>query len=70
MQFYLVTTAARHVLYHPLTPGALAACYADGLPYLGYALLGDAGHAAVLLGGLVLAERAFPAVREPAPAAA
>lgn len=69
-QFYLVTNAACHVLYHPPTASGLAACYADGLPYLGYSLLGDAGYAAVLFGGLALAERAFPAVREPAPVAA
>jgi len=42
----------------PRTAQGLAACYAAGLPYLASGLLGDAGYAALLFGGLTLVERA------------
>jgi hypothetical protein len=42
---------------YPPTLGGLALCYAAGLPFLLSGLLGDAAWAALLFGGLALAER-------------
>ena len=49
------------VLY-PLTPAGLVACYVAALPFFGATLLGDLLYAALLFGGLALAERRFPAL--------
>ena len=47
---------------YPRTLAGLAACYAAALPFFGGTLLGDLFHAALLFGGLALAERRFPAL--------
>ncbi len=51
---------------YPKTASGLAACYAAGIPFFRNTLVGDMAYAAILFGGLALAERWFPAVREPA----
>lgn len=65
--FYLVTNFAvwSHGKLYPLTLDGLAACYVAALPFLQNMLLGNLGYAALLFGGLALAERQFPTVREP-----
>jgi hypothetical protein len=70
VQFFVVTNFACWVAFYPHTADGLLACYGAAIPYFKNTLLGDAFFAAVLFGGLALAERRFPAVREPAPAAA
>jgi hypothetical protein len=70
--FYLVTNFAVWAGggTYPHTAEGLAACYAMALPFFGTAVLGDLFYAGALFGGLALAERYVPAVRERAPAAA
>lgn len=51
--------------WYPKTAAGLVACYAAALPFFRNTLLGDAFHAAVLFGGLAVAEKRFPALREP-----
>ncbi len=65
--FYLVTNFAvwSHGKLYPLTLDGLAACYVAAVPFLQNMLLGNLGYAALLYGGLALAERQFPTVREP-----
>lgn len=68
--FYLVSNFgvwARGRMY-PLTIDGLAACYVAALPFLQNMLLGNLGYAALLFGGLAVAEQRFPNVREPQPA--
>jgi hypothetical protein len=48
----------------PRTLQGLLACYLAGIPYFWNTLAGDAFYSAVLFGGLGLAERRFPALRE------
>lgn len=64
--FYLVTNFAVWAFggWYPQSPAGLAACYIAGLPFLQNTLVGDLFYAAVLFGGLALAERQFPALRE------
>ncbi len=47
--------------YYPPTLDGLLACYLNGLPYLGYSLLGDGACATLLFGGFELARRGFAA---------
>ena len=64
--FYFVSNFSvwsRGKLY-PLTLDGLAACYVAALPFLQNMLLGNLVYAALLLGGLALAEQRFPTVRE------
>lgn len=66
--FYLVTNFgvwAQGALYARSWPGLLA-CYEAAIPFFGNTVLGDAAYAAVLFGGLALAERRLPILREPA----
>jgi len=69
VQFFLVTNFACWVLAYPHTVAGLGACYVAALPFFQNTLLGDATFATLLFGGLAAAERGFPALREPAPAA-
>jgi hypothetical protein len=64
--FYLVTNFAVWAFgsWYPKSPAGLAACYIAGLPFLRNTMAGDLFYAAVLFGGLALAERQFPALRE------
>ena len=68
MQFFLVTNAAVWVfgLSYPRNSAGLLACYVAGIPFFWNTLAGDAAYALLLFGGFALAERLFPAFREPA----
>jgi len=52
--------------WYPKTWEGLTACYIAALPFFRNTLLGDAVYAAALFGGLALAEKQIPALREPA----
>jgi hypothetical protein len=66
--FYLVTNFGLWAsgISFPRTAAGLAACYLAGLPLFWNTLAGDAIYSAVLFGGLALAERRLPVLREPA----
>jgi hypothetical protein len=69
VQFFLVTNFAAWVTStgtYPKTGGGLAACYIAGIPYFWNTLAGDAFYVALLFGGMALAERKFPSLRESA----
>jgi len=70
LQFFLVTNFAMWRAYDtfPHTPAGLGACYLAGLPLFGNTLAGDALYAALFFGLFALAERQWPALREPAAA--
>jgi hypothetical protein len=51
--------------WYPKTWEGLVACYAAAIPFFRNTLLGDAVYATVLFGGLALAEKGLPALREP-----
>lgn len=53
---------------YPKTWEGLVACYVAAIPFFRNTLLGDAVYTTVLFGGLALAEKGLPALREPAPA--
>ena len=68
MQFFLVTSFAlwaSSIGSYPKTAGGLAACYIAGIPLFWNTLAGDAFYATLLFGGMALAERRFPVLREP-----
>jgi hypothetical protein len=68
IQFFLVTNFAlwaSSIGSFPKTAGGLAACYVAGIPLLWNTLAGDAFYAALLFGGMALAERRFPVLRDP-----
>ena len=67
-QFFLITNLAVWWLLHSYTKTAsgLATCYIAGIPFFWYTLAGDAFYATLLFGGFALAERLFPALRQPA----
>jgi uncharacterized protein DUF6580 len=50
---------------YPKTLGGLATCYVAAIPFFQNTLAGDALYSALLFGGLALAERSFPILREP-----
>jgi hypothetical protein len=50
---------------YPRTWDGLVACYVAAIPFFRNTILGDAAYALMLFGGLALAEREFPALREP-----
>ncbi len=66
--FFVVTNFGVWALgsLYAKTASGLAACYVAGIPFFRNALAGDIAYAAALFGGLALAERWLPAVREPA----
>lgn len=51
---------------YPKTAAGLLTCYAAAIPFFQNTLMGDALYTTVLFGGFALAERLFPALREPA----
>ena len=64
--FFIVTNFGvwlRGNLY-PLTATGLLTCYASALPYFRNTLAGDAAYIVLLFGGLTLAERMLPSLRE------
>jgi len=67
-QFFLVTNFAVWAfgLSYPPNSAGLFACYMAGIPFFWNTLAGDAVYAALFFGGFALAERLFPALREPA----
>jgi hypothetical protein len=67
-QFFVVTNFGVWAFLDgfPRTTAGLIACYLAGLPLFWNTLAGDAVYAALLFGSLALAERMFPALREPA----
>jgi hypothetical protein len=69
VQFFVVTNFACWLLYYPHSAEGFAACYLAAIPFFQNTLLGDAVFATALFGGLVVAERGFPSLREPAPTA-
>ena len=56
--------------WYPKTWEGLVACYVAAIPFFHNTLLGDAVYSTVLFGGLALAEKGLPALREPEPALA
>jgi len=67
IQFFLVTNFGVWAfgLSYPRNSAGLLACYVAGIPFFWNTLAGDAVYAALLFGGFALAERLFPALREP-----
>ena len=65
VQFFVVTNFASWWVFYPHTAEGLVECYIAAVPYFRNTLLGDAVFATVLFGGLTLAERGFPGLREP-----
>lgn len=51
---------------YPNTWEGLVACYVAAIPFFHNTLLGDAVYSIALFGGLALAEKGLPALREPA----
>ena len=70
IQFFLVTNFAvwQSLGGYPHTTSGLAACYIAGIPFFWNTLAGDALYATLLFGSFALAERLFPALRDPVPA--
>jgi hypothetical protein len=67
IQFFLVTNFAvwaTGLSYEHNFPG-LIMCYVAGIPFFWNTLAGDAIYAILFFGGFALAERFFPAFREP-----
>lgn len=50
---------------YPKTIAGLAACYTAAIPFFRNTLAGDAFYTALLFGGFALAQRGWPALREP-----
>src|SRR5216683_7600234 len=68
IQFFLITNFAlwaSSIGSYPKNWGGLAASYIAGLPLFWNTLAGDAFYVALLFGGLALAEKRFPSLREP-----
>ena len=68
IQFFLITNFAVWAfgLSYPRTGAGLLSCYVAGIPFFWNTLAGDVLYASLLFGGFALAERIFPALREPA----
>jgi hypothetical protein len=68
IQFFLITNFALWVSSignYPKNVDGLAECYIAGLPLFWNTLAGDAFYVALLFGGMALAERRIPSLREP-----
>ncbi|MCU1343664.1 MAG: hypothetical protein JWN92_3087 [Candidatus Acidoferrum typicum] len=68
IQFFLVTNFAvwaTSIGSYPKTTAGLTACYVAGIPFFWNTLAGDAFYAALLFRSMALAERKFPALRDP-----
>jgi hypothetical protein len=52
---------------YPHTRDGLLACYVAAIPFFWIMLAGDALYCALLFGGFALAERFFPAIKQPSP---
>jgi hypothetical protein len=68
IQFFLITNFAlwaSSIGNYAKNVSGLAQCYIAGLPLFWNTLAGDAFYVALLFGGMVLAEKRFPSLREP-----
>ncbi len=68
IQFFLITNFAlwaSSIGSYPKNIGGLVACYIAGLPLFWNTLAGDAFYVALLFGGMALAGKRFPSLREP-----
>jgi hypothetical protein len=67
--FFVLTNFAVWAMgsFYPQTWDGLVTCYVAGIPFFHNTLLGDALYSSVLFGGLFLAERVAPKLREPLP---
>lgn len=70
--FFVITNFSVWALgsLYPRTMQGLLACYVAAIPFFQNSLFGDALYSTVLFGGFALFERWWPALREPASAAA
>ena len=68
IQFFLITNFAVWAfgLSYPRTGAGLLSCYVAGIPFFWNTLASDVFYVSLLFGGFALAERIFPALREPA----
>lgn len=68
LQFFIIVDLGVWALMstYPHTLPGLLACYVAAIPFLWNMLASDALYAVLLFGGIALAERLFPAFREPA----
>jgi hypothetical protein len=66
--FFILTNFGVWALgsWYPKTGEGLIACYVAAIPFFHNTLLGDAVYATALFGGLALAEKNWPVLREPA----
>ena len=64
IQFFLITNLGVWMFLnsYPKTLTGLMACYAAGMPFFWNTLAGDICYSLLLFGGLLLAERAYPAL--------
>ena len=64
--FYLITNFGVWAtgLTYPKTGAGLLACYAAGIPFFGYTLLGNLLYSAVLFGAFEWAGRKVPALQQ------
>jgi hypothetical protein len=67
IQFFIVTNFAVWAvgLSYPRNTAGLVACYVAGIPFFWNTLAGDTAYAVLFFGSFALAERLFPAFREP-----
>jgi hypothetical protein len=68
IQFFLVSNFAlwaSSIGNYAKNVGGLAECFTAGLPLFWNTLAGDAFYVALLFGGMALAEKRFPSLREP-----
>ena len=68
IQFFLITNFAlwaSSIGSYTKNLGGLAQCYIAGLPLFWNTLAGDSFYVALLFGGMALAEKRFPSLREP-----
>lgn len=68
IQFFLITNFAvwQFLSGYPHTASGLVVCYVAGIPLFWNTLAGDALYSTLLFGSFALAERLFPALRQPA----
>lgn len=68
IQFFLITNFAvwfTSTGSYPKTSAGLLECYMAGVPAFWNTLAGDAFYVALLFGGMALAKKRFPSLREP-----
>ena len=68
IQFFLITNFSvwfSSIGNYPMNLGGLIECYVRGVPLFWNTLAGDAFYVVLLFGGMALAEKKFPSLREP-----